>query len=99
MCLNYKFVINISIIIISYSSIIKYKFNKYDIINTFPWLEFSKKCFSLSRTKRLPDTDYRPFDEKKFLNIVGSAVKNVMSGLLSVEEALERAQSMIDSEF
>ena len=51
------------------------------------------------RTKRLPDTDYRPFDEKKFLNIVGSAVKNVMSGLLSVEEALERAQSMIDSEF
>jgi len=74
-------------------------YNKYDIINTFPWLEFSKKCFSLSRTKRLPDTDYRPFDEKKFLNIVGSAVKNVMSGLLSVEEALERAQSMIDSEF
>lgn len=74
-------------------------YNKYDIINTFPWLEFSKKCFSLSRTKRLPDTDYRPFDEKKFLNIVGSAVKNVMSGLLSVEEVLERAQSMIDSEF
>ena len=74
-------------------------YNKYDIINTFPWLEFSKKCFSLSRTKRLPDTDYRPFDEKKFLNIVGSAVKNVMSRLLSVEEALERAQSMIDSEF
>ena len=32
-------------------------YNKYDIINTFPWLEFSKKCFSLSRTKRLPDTD------------------------------------------
>ena len=32
LCLNYKFVINISIIIISYSSIIKYKFNKYDII-------------------------------------------------------------------
>ena len=45
------------------------------------------------------ETLEKPFDEKKFLNIVGSAVKNVMSGLLSVEEALERAQSMIDSEF
>ena len=71
-------------------------YNKYDIINTFPWLEFSKDCFSLSRTKRLPETNPKPFDEKRFLNIIGSAVKNVTSGLLTVEEALTRAQHMLD---
>ena len=71
-------------------------YNKYDIINTFPWLEFSKDCFSLSRTKRLPETNPKPFDEKRILNIIGSAVKNVTSGLLTVEEALTRAQHMLD---
>ena len=71
-------------------------YNKYDIINTFPWLEFSKDCFSLSHTKRLPETNPKPFDEKRFLNIIGSAVKNVTSGLLTVEEALTLAQHMLD---
>lgn len=74
-------------------------YNKYDIINTFPWLEFSKDCFPLSRTKRLPDSNLSPFDEKRFLNIIGTAVKNVMSGLLTTNEALERAQQMLDQDF
>ena len=74
-------------------------YNKYDIINTFPWLEFSKDCFPLSRTKRLPDSNLSPFDEKRFLNIIGTAVKNVMSGLLTANEALERAQQMLDQDF
>ena len=73
-------------------------YDKYDIMKTFPWLEYSKKCFSLSNTKRLPDEDGRPFDEKKLVNILGSAVKNVMAGLLGTEEALERAQNMIMDE-
>ncbi|EET62590.1 ABC transporter, solute-binding protein [Marvinbryantia formatexigens DSM 14469] len=73
-------------------------YDKYDIMKTFPWLELSKKCFLMSETRRLPDEDGRPFDEKKFMNIVGSAVKNVMTGLLGTDEALARAQSMIDEE-
>ena len=43
---------------------------------------FKKNVFHYLEQKRLPDTDYRPFDEKKFLNIVGSAVKNVCQGCL-----------------
>ena len=73
-------------------------YDKYDIMKTFPWLEYAEKCFALSQTKRLPDEDGRPFDEKKFVNIVGSAVKNVMSGILSVDEALDRAQNMVVEE-
>lgn len=73
-------------------------YNNYDIISTFPWLDLSAKCFSVSRTERVPDTYNKPFDEKKLLNIIGSAVKNVMLGLLSPDEALQRAQNIITKE-
>ncbi len=73
-------------------------YSKYDIINAFPWLELSKDCFAVSRTKRVPDFNRKPFDEKKLLNIIGTAVKNVIMGFFDVEEALDRAQKLIDTE-
>lgn len=73
-------------------------YDKYDIMKKFPWLEYAEKCFAVSQTKRLPEKDGRPFDEKKFVNIVGSAVKNVMSGICNIEEALNWAQNMIIEE-
>ena len=51
-------------------------YNKYDIINTFPWLEFSKKLFLHYLEQR--DYQIQTIDllmKKMFLNIVGSAVK------------------------
>lgn len=71
-------------------------YSNYDVIDTFPWLELSKECFALSRTKRMPDGDGKPFDEKRFLNIIGTAVKNVSMGFVTLEEALERAQQLLE---
>lgn len=82
----------------SVSSSIK-TYHNYGIINTFPWLELSKDCFALSRTKRLPNKDGKPFHERKFLNIMGTAVKNVSTGFLSSKDALNRAQELINHEF
>lgn len=73
-------------------------YNKYDIIDVFPWLELSKDCFSKSHTQRIPADSDKAFDEIKFLNIVGMAVENVMMGFLSAEESLNRAQKLIDEE-
>lgn len=73
-------------------------YNKYDIIDEFPWLELSKECFSKSHTQRIPADSDKEFDEIKFLNVVGMAVENVMMGFLSAEEALNRAQRLIDDE-
>ena len=73
-------------------------YNKYDIIDEFPWLELSKECFSISHTQRIPADSDKEFDEIKFLNVVGMAVENVMMGFLSAEEALNRAQRLIDEE-
>lgn len=71
----------------------------YEIVDAFPWLELSKECFSISNTGRLPAGDTRPFDEKRFLSIVGSMVKNVCAEVIGVESALNIAQSMIDDHF
>ena len=73
-------------------------YNKYDIIDVFPWLELSKDCFSKSHTRRIPADSDKAFDEIKFLNIVGMAVENVLMGFLPVEESLNRAQKLIDEE-
>lgn len=73
-------------------------YTNYDIINTFPWLELSKDCFELSTTSRVPKHCKHSFDEKRFVNIVGTAVKNVIMGFMTEEEALNHAQLLIDRE-
>lgn len=73
-------------------------YNKYGIIDMFPWLELSKECFGKSHTQRIPADSEKQFDEIKFLNIVGMAVENAMMGFLSTEESLNRAQALIDKE-
>lgn len=73
-------------------------YNKYDIINTFPWLELSEQCFKRSHTERVSEAYDKPFDEKTFLNIIGTAVKSVLMGSMSEENALNKAQQMIERE-
>lgn len=74
-------------------------YKNYEIINTFPWLELSKDCFELSKTMRLPDYQKMPFNEKRFLNIMGTAIKDVLTGRDTIENTLDRAQVIIDQEF
>lgn len=74
-------------------------YEKYEVIDAFPWLELSKECFSLSKTERLPLEDLRPFNEKKFLNIIGGMIKNTCAGIVEIEPALDMAQKMLDEMF
>ena len=73
-------------------------YSKYDIIEAFPWLELSKECFAHSTTNRMPENNANPFDEKRFVNIIGTAVRNVVTGIQSMEESLMQAQKLIDRE-
>lgn len=76
----------------------KKTYERYDIIRKFPWLELSKDCFQLSKTKRTREQG-KKFDEKKFVNIVGAAVKEAVMEIADADVALERAQMLIDLEF
>lgn len=71
----------------------------YEIVDVFPWMELSKECFSLSRTRRLPIDVNKPFDEKKFVRIIGGMIKNVCANVVKPENAIIILQKMIDEEF
>ena len=46
-------------------------YENYEVINNFPWMNLAKKCFPLSKGERIPRDAGIPFDERKFLSILG----------------------------
>lgn len=75
----------------------KKTYENYEIVDTFPWLDLAKDCFSLSEGRRAPSS--QPFDERRFQSIIGMAVKNSYSNTLSIEEALNFAQHEFEKYF
>ena len=74
-------------------------YENYEVINNFPWMNLAKKCFPLSKGERIPRDAGIPFDERKFLSILGMAVKNAYSCVTSPEEALCFAQEQFAAHF
>lgn len=71
-------------------------YDKYNIINRFPWLDLTKQCFEVSRTQRLPEEKEIAFNEREFLKILGMAVQGVALGIVDKKIALDQAQKMIE---
>lgn len=74
-------------------------YDNYEIINNFPWLNLVKKSFVLAKGNRMPEDINLPFDERKFLNILGMAVKNAYNNICTPEEALTNAQRQFEQYF
>ena len=74
-------------------------YDNYEIINYYPWLNLVKNSFSNVNGRRVPPSNPHPFDERKFLSILGMAVKNSLSGAQSIEEALTKAQKLYKEAF
>jgi len=74
-------------------------YDNYEVVNSYPWLNFAKNQFELARGRRVPEHDTRPFDERHFLSIIGMAVKNVYSNVQSTKDALDNAQQLYDEYF
>lgn len=77
----------------------KKSYDNYEILNTFPWLNLAKDGFHLAHGRRTPEFSNQPFDERSFLSIIGMAVKNAYSQVMSPEAALEYAQKLYDEQF
>lgn len=69
----------------------KNTYSNYQVIDTYPWLSMSKKCFEMTDAHRFPKSVTAGFDERRFLAILGSQVINAINGSCSVEKALENA--------
>jgi len=72
-------------------------FDNYEIVDSYPWLDLSRKCFSRCSYQRTPSDNNAPFDEHRFLGVLGKAVKDAYSGSFSPVEALDYAQTRYES--
>lgn len=77
----------------------KKTYDNYEIIHNFPWLNLSKKSFALVKGNRIPASAGMPFDERKFLSILGIAIKNAYSNVITPETALKNVQEMMEQNF
>lgn len=69
-----------------------------NILNIFTWLSECKNSFSKG-TRKLSNCHHTKFDQRKFENILGNAVKSSLTGTHSPKEALEHAQKLFDIHF
>ena len=58
-------------------------YDNYEVLHNYPWLKLSRHCFPISKGNRLPAELSVPFDERKFLSILGLAVKNAYTGIVT----------------
>lgn len=73
-------------------------YNNCDLLDIFPWLSQSKSSFYYG-TRKITNMHHPKFDQKKFENILGNAVRGAVIGTHTPEEALEYAQKLYDIEF
>ena len=69
----------------------------YHVIDTYPWLSITEECFQQSDTHRLPHNTSIPFDERRFLGILGIQVINVINGNCTPENALKEAEQVYNT--
>lgn len=70
-------------------------YHNYKLVNVYPWMLMAKKSFAIAHGERQDKSISTPFNERLFVNIIGSAVQNVLDGVQSIDDALEWA----DAEF
>lgn len=63
-------------------------YSNYEVLDTYPWLSLSRKCFSQSLVNRLPPQKKQRFNERRFFSIIAMAVNNTYNGTTSAQEAL-----------
>lgn len=67
-------------------------YENYQVIDTYPWLSMSQKCFSTSDVQRWPKHTMQRFDERRFLSILGVNVMQAINGTVDAQTALQNAQ-------
>lgn len=65
----------------------------YEVIETYPWMEVLFQGLTQPLGQRTPSRDNAPFNDHKFMNLLGNAVWSCWYDGLSVKEALLSAHN------
>lgn len=66
-------------------------YENYQLLDTYPWLSLTQRCFDASHVERVPANAQGGFDERRFLSILGTAVLQVLNGALTPAQAMHSA--------
>ena len=66
-------------------------YENYQLLDTYPWLSLTQRCFDASHVERVPANAQGGFDERRFLSILGTAVLQVLNGALTPAQAMRSA--------
>lgn len=69
-----------------------------DIMELYPWIGGMDKAFSVG-SRRKNNKNNSKFDEYKFENILGVAIRSATLGIQTIQESLEEAQKQCDETF
>ena len=72
----------------------KKTYENYEVINTYPWMEITQKCFENAHIDRIPARIAPEYDEKTFMSVLGMAVKSAYRNATDAKEALAFAQNV-----
>lgn len=65
--------------------------NNYEVIETFPWMEMLSSGFTQALGQRTPSVDTIPFNDHKFVNLLGKAVWACWYDQVPVKASLQTA--------
>lgn len=74
----------------------KVTYENYQVIDTYPWLSISQDSFKASHVSRWPAHSIKSFNEREFLNILGTNVLQAINGTQSAQESLLTAQRIYE---
>lgn len=74
-------------------------YENYEVLGSYPWLRLVRDHFRSAKGFRQPPEDTRPFNERRFISLLGIAVKNALSGAVTPEQAMQSAQDRFEEEF
>ena len=74
----------------------KVTYENYQVIDTYPWLSISQDSFKASHVSRWPAHSVKSFNEREFLNILGTNVLQAINGTQTAQESLLNAKLMYE---
>jgi multiple sugar transport system substrate-binding protein len=84
------------IALLSGSSPCKNVYDNMEILNMYPWLSTVKDSLKIGKRRYSQINPHSVLDERKFEHILGMAIKNALSGIMTPKEALEYAQDILN---
>jgi multiple sugar transport system substrate-binding protein len=70
----------------------------YEVIEAFPWMEMLSTGFTQALGQRTPSTNCAPFNDHKFVNLLGEAVWRCWYEQVPIKKSLQRAQQVYERE-